>query len=725
MVTATQSLPQKQTISEWFPTFLRDELTFYPGRAGKIARITIGCVLTFIVLETFRVPGQVYGVISVFLVSRDTPSDTIRSTIASMLATACGVALVLAGASIFVDSRSVHFFFLAGGFFLLFFLGRTLVNPMLAPNLVVGFYAASVIWDGASSPEAQVQGTLWTFLSITIGLVVACCVELVFVRQGPIEQLLKDIDNRLQATEDVFRNFSEERDEFTKRKASEKLATLAVVGTGRLRQEMQIITKNHSRSLTYYAEISAVIALTGRLVDVSASMDAIPTTPNDQDRQRLRRLAEECKRIRWSLVRSEHLEPVALGLTREYSAGVPELPVLERTVELLPLAFERKELPEEMGEAKIDEAPTRIKVFVNDAISNPDYIRFAVKGTLAAMICYIVYSAVDWPGISTAVLTCFLTGLSTIGATKQKQFNRLAGAFVGGALGIASLIFILPSIDSITEISLLVATGTAFSAWFATASPRISYFGLQTALGFYLTLLQQDYEVQISLVPPRDRLVGVLLAVVVMGFVFDHLWPTSAAAEMRREFAAALRNMGRFAELIGAENRDLVGRQIGSLRETINTGLANVHTDADSIKFEFGANREANLALRANILRWQAVARTLYLLELSLGRHLAQQTALHTLPPSLFAIRKAFCVAAGQALESLGDSIEGKRKAATAEVKERFAQLEKELANWFSTRSEQGLSTSVSGIVATARQFVTIVQELDLDIRSEASTVAD
>ena len=40
---------------------------------------------------------------------------------------------------------------------------------------------------------------------------------------------------------------------------------------------------------------------------------------------------------------------------------------------------------------------------------------------------------------------------------------RLTGAFAGGALGIASLIFILPSIDSITGISLLLAAGTALS----------------------------------------------------------------------------------------------------------------------------------------------------------------------------------------------------------------------------------------------------------------------
>src|SRR5215467_1993798 len=101
MATAAQSIPQRRTWSEWFPAFLRDELDFYPGRAGKIARITIATVLTFIVMETFRIPYEVYAVISVFLVSRDTPADTIRTTLAAIIATVIGVATVLIGALTF------------------------------------------------------------------------------------------------------------------------------------------------------------------------------------------------------------------------------------------------------------------------------------------------------------------------------------------------------------------------------------------------------------------------------------------------------------------------------------------------------------------------------------------------------------------------------------------------------------------------------------------------
>ena len=44
---------------------------------------------------------------------------------------------------------------------------------------------------------------------------------------------------------------------------------------------------------------------------------------------------------------------------------------------------------------------------------------------LAAMASYIIYTAIDWPGLSTSIATCIITALSTIGSSRQKQFLRL------------------------------------------------------------------------------------------------------------------------------------------------------------------------------------------------------------------------------------------------------------------------------------------------------------
>jgi uncharacterized membrane protein YccC len=48
-----------------------------------------------------------------------------------------------------------------------------------------------------------------------------------------------------------------------------------------------------------------------------------------------------------------------------------------------------------------------------DAFDNPEYVRFAIKGTLAALICYVLFIGFDYPGIYTSVITCFVVSLST------------------------------------------------------------------------------------------------------------------------------------------------------------------------------------------------------------------------------------------------------------------------------------------------------------------------
>src|SRR5260370_21089204 len=157
-----------------------------------------------------------------------------------------------------------------------------------------------------------------------------------------------------------------------------------------------------------------------------------------------------------------------------------------------------------------DEAP-ELKILVPDALTNPEHLQFALKGCFAASLCYIVYDSIAWPGINTAVTTCLLTGLSTIGASRQKQILRFAGALVGGFLiGMGSQIFILPYLDSIAEFTLLFVLVTGVAAWFLTSSPRLSYFGLQVALAFYLINLEK-FAVQTSLSIARDRIVGILL----------------------------------------------------------------------------------------------------------------------------------------------------------------------------------------------------------------------
>lgn len=259
--------------------------------------------------------------------------------------------------------------------------------------------------------------------------------------------------------------------------------------------------------------------------------------------------------------------------------------------------------------------------FVPEAFTDPASLLFALRGCLAATLCYLVYNGVDWPGINTSVATCIITALGTVGASRQKQLLRIAGAFAGGVLiALPAQVFLLPAIDSIGAFTLFFAAVMALAAWFSTASPRLSYFGLQLALAFYLVNLQEPFE-QISLSVARDRVIGILLGLVAMWLVFDRIAAPRAIERMDTLMRATLRKLGELALLIAAEEHREGERPLGQvqqLREGINNNFSQMNAEADAVHFEYGRQREAQLRERGRMQSMQPSMRSLYLLEISL-----------------------------------------------------------------------------------------------------------
>ena len=117
-------------------------------------------------------------------------------------------------------------------------------------------------------------------------------------------------------------------------------------------------------------------------------------------------------------------------------------------------------------------------LFVADALTNPAHIRFALKVTLAAMICYLIYSGLGWPGISTAFVTCCFIALENTEATLRKGWLRLIGCAGGGLCGYLAIIFLIPHMESIIgSLVLLTVAGCALAGWVAAGTDRISYGG--------------------------------------------------------------------------------------------------------------------------------------------------------------------------------------------------------------------------------------------------------
>src|SRR5262249_28910141 len=145
--------------------------------------------------------------------------------------------------------------------------------------------------------------------------------------------------------------------------------------------------------------------------------------------------------------------------------------------------------------------------------------------------------------------TCFFVAQESVGATIHKFTLRFVGAVIGGALGILSLILILPHLDSGGGLAVLVGVVTLLAAWFGSGSQRISYAGWQIAIAFYLVTLN-SFTRTTKLVGARDRALGVLLGNVLISIAFVYLWPVKVAPKIADGVSRALDAL---ADLISIE----------------------------------------------------------------------------------------------------------------------------------------------------------------------------
>jgi len=649
MASIAQSLPASSSNLRWLWNWLGDELAPYPGRASLVPRMVIAATLVMILSLTYRIPNAFQGAIYVLLISRESPRATLRFAAVTLLATAIGTIYLLVSVSLVISVPLLHFLWIAGTFFLTFYALSSLADYTAAVIFAVVVSVAVPIWDRHMPAETNLEDTLWLCLATLIGVMVTAAVELAFARLRPGDEVVSNIAERLSAVENLLICYAEDCAIDTA--TEEKLVHLATVGTSLVRR----LLRRSNYSAQYSASMIGVANLVGGLVDLAAALMQLRFEPSAEDRRRLRSLAAAIASIRNDLMSRAIPRPIPFETEEPSARGIPLLVEMERTVRLIPEVF--------LGSRSLHEhAPSsedlpRAVLLAPDAFVNPEHLRFALKGTLAASGSYVFYRAADWPGISTAVTTCLLTALSTVGASHQKQILRIAGAIVGGfVLGMGSQIFILPYLDSIGGFTVLFVLVTAVSAWFLTSSPRLSYFGLQVAFAYYLINLQ-EFKIQTSLEIARDRVVGVLVGLFMMWIVFDQLWGSPAAVEMKRKFISSLRLLAEFAREPVSTDRRIAIARIRALRATIDSGLSSVRALADAVLFEFGPSRRKDLELRDSIRHWQTHLRALFVMRIASVKYRLQWPGFE-LPESVRVRLEAYDDHSAGLLEELADRIE-------------------------------------------------------------------
>ena len=499
------------------------ELASREGRWAAVARIATGSAITVVIAMVFQIPQPTYMAYIVFLISKDEKNATVTSALGGLAAVTLAVLLVLGLELIDTGEPALRLPLMAMATFAAMYTARTFaLGPI---SFLAGFVIVllQTLVDDVPRPEALTRATLWTWVVIFVPVAVTVIVNLVFgegavtIIDRGVRKVLKELQTSI-AKGDYRNSLAEWRAQLLPLLEAAQHRTEKGARTGRI-------------------TVPAIRAL----LDALVILEAIPGELPDDLRADLASRVRSCRQA---------VEPDAAPGIQESTA--PPSPLAGASNERLPAVMAlRSALAGLLGAigrpvtsptgAEAHHPPRRL--FVADAFSNPAHWQFALKTTMAVMVSYAIYTLLDWPGMRTAVVTCFFVALSNLGETVHKLILRLSGAAIGGLIAGLCIVFVLPHLTDIGQLCLLIAAVSVGAAWVATSSELLSYAGMQIAFAFFLGILQ-GYAPATDLTVLRDRVAGILLGNVVITMVFSSFWPQSARSGIRAALAEALRAIG-------------------------------------------------------------------------------------------------------------------------------------------------------------------------------------
>jgi multidrug resistance protein MdtO len=702
MATVTQSLRESPRTLDWVLEFLKEELAPFPGRARIVARMVIAATLVMVICETFRIPYAFEGAIYTLIISRTSPRATLRSSGAALLFVGVGGAFVLISASFAISVPILHFLWVISSLFLTFYALSAITTYGAASTFALVIAVGIPIWERHVSAATNVEDTLWLTLAVSTGVVVTAVIELAVARVKPGDEILLPVVERLSAVESFLDCSAEGNPTDASKK---KIIRFGMLGTSNLRG----LLRRSDYSAQYRAEMSGVVALVGRLVDITATLTGLSFKPTNADSEQLRILGKALAVIRTDLM-NQRL-PGAKHFDLDHaSSHIPLLNEMRNIVSLIPQAFARSE----SATVPLPPSPSmqHSTLLAPDAFVNPGHLKFALRGCMAAGGCYMIYNSVAWSSIGApAIATCLLTAVSAAGASRQRQILRFAAFLVGGlVIGVGAEIFVLPHLDSIGGFTIFFVVVMALVSWLMTSSPRLSYFGFQIAVVFCLINLQ-EFARQSSLAAARDRIVGVGLGLSMMWLVFDRLWSAPIAIEMQRAFISSLRLLAQLArEPIAKDPEVSVGRT-NSLREMISSSFDEVRSLADALLFEFGPWRQRNLALRNQFVCWHPRLRMVFLTQLALWRYRIRVPGFE-LPAPLVTALQEFDEGLAYVVDRMADRLEGKASERRNDFEKVFQDLEKQVLSCCSTGQQGPLAEELQTVLALSRSIEDVTSSL-------------
>jgi len=534
---------------------LRRELRPTPGRLGDSVRIVVVVLAAVAIAETFRIPEiAVSAYIVLFLSGREAVS-TVRTALAAGIAVVLAIFTTIAVFMLSLSEPALRIPLMAVMTFAAMFLSRA--SPLGPVFFVAGFVIAYGLTLGdevlglalqpatiGNAPqfelpeiffvppeEALVRFLLWFSLAVVVPVALVIAANLLTGRD-PDLLLRRALAERLEASARFCTG---------EREAERALEAQAFEGTAQLRKLHNLagVFARSQRRPVWRASLIDDITRLGLLLLAWLRVEG-------KDRNPLVPAAGACRRAERALEDLEAPGPEPLTITATGAAR----PLADAITHTLRSIYETLAVTQGTASPKEDAAAgSSGRLLAADAFSNPEYVRFALKVTLAVMVCYFVMSMTNWPGIHTCVITAFFVALGTVGDTLHKATLRFVGCLIGAGLGLGAILLLMPLMTDLGDLLLLLAPVTLLAAWVGYGSERISYAGWQIGLAFYLVVLQ-GYGPTIDMYTARDRIIGILFGNIVVFGIFTTIWPVSVANVVRMHLARALEQL---ATLVGLD----------------------------------------------------------------------------------------------------------------------------------------------------------------------------
>ncbi len=407
---------KNKTMSRDWLSRLIDELRPSDSRINLVIRALLSSAIAIVISQTLQVPWLALSLIAVFFITQSNIVITRAIGILFFVSSTLAIGAAILVLKFTYDYPMLRILLSSALFFLSVFLMRvTKVGVLFFLMALVVIYTQSFV-DLTPQAEVVIRLVLWVWVAINYAILLTLIVNTLLLPAEPLKQLKGRMIAVLDETRAMLAHGGETRDlSAISQHATElhKLLRFSVMRSDRCR----------ANEPGYLALITLVLQLNILAYQLPPAFGAAA-----------RKLAQEidaaCRALQTAISHDSALRfSVAIA-----GSDDPQVPApLNEMAGLLQVYANRSDYADALQTAP----PPKVPFFTPDALTNPVYIQFSLKTLLTVLVAYVFYTAVDWSGIHTIMLSCLIVAQPSLGATQRRARLRLggrqpAGAYLGG-----------------------------------------------------------------------------------------------------------------------------------------------------------------------------------------------------------------------------------------------------------------------------------------------------